>query len=80
MLLGLSVAVVASLIFSGYLAFLSRTPLGVATFWPANALLVAGLITLSGARREGATALAARMEMAAVRPAVPFSSFPAAGK
>ncbi len=51
MLLGLSVAVVASLIFSGYLAFLSRTPLGVATFWPANALLVAGLITLSGARR-----------------------------
>lgn len=51
LLLGLTVAVVASLLFSGYLASLSRTPLGVATFWPANALLVAGLITLSGRRR-----------------------------
>ena len=47
MLLGLSVAVVVSLAFSEYL---TRTALGVAAFWSANALLAAGLITLSGSR------------------------------
>jgi signal transduction histidine kinase len=48
LLLGLSVAVVASLAFSEYL---TRTMLGLAAFWPANALLAAGLVTLSGSRR-----------------------------
>ena len=48
LLLSLSAAVVVSLAFSEYL---TRTRLGLAAFWPANALLVAGLITLSGARR-----------------------------
>jgi hypothetical protein len=48
LLLGLSVAVVASLAFSEYL---TRTVLGLAAFWPANALLAAGLVTLSGSRR-----------------------------
>jgi hypothetical protein len=48
LLLGLSVAVVASLAFSEYL---TRTVLGLAAFWPANALLAAGLVTLNGSRR-----------------------------
>ncbi|USQ94712.1 MASE1 domain-containing protein [Caulobacter sp. RL271] len=47
LLLGLSAAVVVSLAFSEYL---TRTALGVAAFWPANALLAAGLITLTGSR------------------------------
>ncbi|UAL09454.1 MASE1 domain-containing protein [Caulobacter segnis] len=47
LLLGLSAAVVISLAFSEYL---TRTALGVAAFWPANALLAAGLITLTGSR------------------------------
>lgn len=48
LLLGLSAAVVVSLAFSEYL---TRSVLGVAAFWPANALLAAGLITLGGSRR-----------------------------
>ena len=48
LLLGLSVAVVASMVFSEYL---TRTVLGVAAFWPANALMAAGLIALNGSRR-----------------------------
>nr|WP_295107922.1 MASE1 domain-containing protein [uncultured Caulobacter sp.] len=47
LLLALSVATVVSLAFSEYL---TRTPLGVAAFWPANALLAAGLLTLTGSR------------------------------
>jgi len=47
LLLSLSTAVVVSLAFSEYL---TRTALGVAAFWPANALLAAGLITLTGSR------------------------------
>jgi signal transduction histidine kinase/ActR/RegA family two-component response regulator len=47
LLLSLSAAVVVSLAFSEYL---TRTALGVAAFWPANALLAAGLITLTGSR------------------------------
>ncbi|HWT51006.1 MAG TPA: MASE1 domain-containing protein, partial [Caulobacter sp.] len=46
-MLSLSTAVVVSLAFSEYL---TRTALGVAAFWPANALLAAGLITLNGSR------------------------------
>ena len=48
LLLGLALAVVVSLAFS---EFLTRTLLGVAAFWPANALLAAGLVALSGSRR-----------------------------
>jgi len=48
LLLSLSAAVVVSLAFSEYL---TRTLLGVAAFWPANALLAAGLITLNSSRR-----------------------------
>jgi signal transduction histidine kinase/CheY-like chemotaxis protein len=48
LLVGLSVAIVASLAFSDYL---SRSLFGVAAFWPANALLAAGLVTLAGSRR-----------------------------
>jgi signal transduction histidine kinase/CheY-like chemotaxis protein len=48
LLLGLSIAVVASMTFSEYL---TRTVLGVAAFWPANALLAAGLFALNGSRR-----------------------------
>jgi len=51
-LLGLAAAVVVSLAFSEYL---TRTVLGVAAFWPANALLAAGLITLGGSRRVSLT-------------------------
>ncbi|WP_454714641.1 MASE1 domain-containing protein [Caulobacter segnis] len=47
LLLALSVATVVSLAFSEYL---TRTALGVAAFWPANALLAAGLLTLTGSR------------------------------
>ena len=54
LLLGLSVAIVASLAFSDYL---SRSILGVAAFWPANALLAAGLLTLAGSRRGALTAI-----------------------
>ncbi|MET3667799.1 MASE1 domain-containing protein [Caulobacter sp. 1776] len=52
LLLGLSVAVVVSVAFSEYL---TRTLLGLAAFWPANALLAAGLIALSGSRRVSLT-------------------------
>ncbi|HJV40683.1 hybrid sensor histidine kinase/response regulator [Caulobacter sp.] len=48
LLQGLSLAIVASLFFS---EFLTRTLLGVAAFWPANALLAAGLIALTPRRR-----------------------------
>jgi signal transduction histidine kinase/CheY-like chemotaxis protein len=48
LLLSLAVAVVASLAFSD---FLTRTPLGIATFWPANALLTVGLMVLNQPRR-----------------------------
>ncbi len=48
LLLSLSAAIVASLAFSEYL---TRTLLGVAAFWPANALLAAGLVALGGSRR-----------------------------
>jgi signal transduction histidine kinase/CheY-like chemotaxis protein len=48
LLLSLAVAVVASLAFSD---FLTRTPLGIATFWPANALLTVGLMVLNPPRR-----------------------------
>ena len=52
LLLSLSAAIVASLVFSDYL---TRTPQGVAAFWPANALLAAGLLALSGSRRLSLT-------------------------
>lgn len=52
LLLGLSVAIVSSLAFSDYL---SRSVLGVAAFWPANALLAAGLMTLAESRRVALT-------------------------
>ncbi|ADG09571.1 histidine kinase [Caulobacter segnis] len=48
LLQGLSVALVGGLFFS---EFLTRTILGVAAFWPANALLAAGLVALTPKRR-----------------------------
>jgi signal transduction histidine kinase len=48
LLQGLSVALVGALFFS---EFLTRTILGVAAFWPANALLAAGLVVLTPKRR-----------------------------
>jgi len=48
LLRGLSVALVAGLFFS---ELLTRTLLGVAAFWPANALLAAGMIALTPQRR-----------------------------
>jgi signal transduction histidine kinase/CheY-like chemotaxis protein len=48
LLLTLSTAVVASLFFSD---FLTRTDLGVASFWPANGLLAVGLMALNAPRR-----------------------------
>jgi signal transduction histidine kinase len=48
LLLGLAAAVVGSQIFSEYL---TRTALGVAAFWPATALLTAGLVALGRHRR-----------------------------
>lgn len=48
LLLSLAVAIVASFAFSD---FLTRTPLGIATFWPANALLAVGLMVLNPPRR-----------------------------
>ena len=48
LLLGLAAAVVGSQVFSEYL---TRTALGVAAFWPATALLTAGLVALIGYRR-----------------------------
>jgi signal transduction histidine kinase len=48
LLLSLAVAVVASLAFSD---FLTRTDLGVASFWPANGLLAVGLMALNPPRR-----------------------------
>lgn len=48
LLQGLSVALVGGLFFS---EFLTRTLLGVAAFWPANALLAAGLVVLTPRRR-----------------------------
>jgi signal transduction histidine kinase len=64
LLAGLSCTILASLIFSGYLAHLSQTPLGVAAFWPANALLVAGLIVLTTARRIALLSLFAALHLA----------------
>ncbi|WP_297512518.1 MASE1 domain-containing protein [uncultured Caulobacter sp.] len=59
-LLSLSAALIASLAFSEYL---TRSSLGVAAFWPANALLAAGLITLGGSKRValGAVFVAAHL-------------------
>jgi signal transduction histidine kinase/ActR/RegA family two-component response regulator len=48
LLQGLSVALVGALFFS---EFLTRTILGVAAFWPANAVLAAGLVVLTAKRR-----------------------------
>jgi signal transduction histidine kinase/ActR/RegA family two-component response regulator len=48
LLQGLSLALVSGLFFS---EFLTRTMLGVAAFWPANALLAAGLVVLTPKRR-----------------------------
>ncbi|WP_066685945.1 MASE1 domain-containing protein [Caulobacter sp. CCH9-E1] len=48
LLQGLSVALIGGLFFS---EFLTRTLLGVAAFWPANALLAAGLVVLTPQRR-----------------------------
>ena len=52
LLLTSAVAIVASLAFS---ELLTRTPLGIATFWPANALLALGLMVLNGWRRTALT-------------------------
>ena len=54
LLLGLSAAILASLAFSDYL---SRSVSGVAAFWPANALLAAGLLSLTPPRRGALTAV-----------------------
>lgn len=48
LLQGLSVALIGGLFFS---EFLTRTQVGVAAFWPANALLAAGLVVLTPRRR-----------------------------
>ncbi len=48
LLLALSFAVAAAIVFSENL---TRTTLGVAAFWPANAFLAAGLFTLTSVRR-----------------------------
>jgi len=55
LLLTLAVAIVASLLFSDVL---TRTALGIATFWPATALLVVGLMVLHRPRAIGLTVLA----------------------
>ena len=60
LLLSLAVAVVASLAFSD---FLTRTDLGVASFWPANGLLVVGLMALNAPRRIALDARAATAPM-----------------
>ena len=52
LLLALAVAIVGSLAFSD---FLTRSPLGIATFWPANALLTVGLMVLNPPRRIALT-------------------------
>lgn len=52
LLLGLAVAIVASLAFSEYL---TRTALGVASFWPANGLLAVGLMALNAPLRIALT-------------------------
>jgi len=54
LLLSLAVAVVASLAFSD---FLTRTELGVASFWPANGLLAVGLMALNPPRRIALTSV-----------------------
>jgi signal transduction histidine kinase/CheY-like chemotaxis protein len=54
LLLSLAEAVVASLAFSD---FLTRTNLGVAAFWPANGLLVVGLMALNPPRRIALTSV-----------------------
>ena len=53
-LLTLAVAIVVSLAFSD---FLTRSPLGIATFWPANALLIVGLMVLNPPRRIALTSV-----------------------
>ena len=62
MLQCLSLAVVCALFFS---EFLTRTLLGVAAFWPANALLAAGLVALAPRRRLALTGVFVTFHIAA---------------
>ncbi len=62
LLLTLAVVLVASPFFSN---FLTRTPLGVASFWPANGLLAVGMMALNAPRRLTLTLLALTSQMLA---------------
>ncbi|MDI1364527.1 MAG: ATP-binding protein [bacterium] len=55
LLLTLAVTIVASLVFS---EFLTRTQLGLASFWPANGLLAVGLMALKPPQRIALTTVA----------------------
>ena len=61
LLLALAVALVASQAFSD---FLTRNALGIATLWPSNALLAAGLLVLSPSRRAILTIVAVAAHLA----------------